>query len=353
MRIALVNIFKPREGSGDGITEYTYQLYKRLRKKHRVDLFYALEESRRIDISGRLYVETFFRSTLGKLIAGDYDIVHITNGEIGYFAKGLRKAGVRAKIVVTIHDFIRVAYLHGTGGAMQSAYDRLVTGHVGDAVRHADYIIFPSSREQMYAETNYQLPEHSLIPYGSRDAFLHKPIPRKTRGSGFTIGYIGGLIKSRNVDFILRTAELLDSSCTFRIYGVGGELQRLLQYKHERAIKNVEFMGFAPEKGILGIYDSLDLFMSCSSVDVASLPIEDALARGLPVVVAEKNLYDDELKKRVYQAGTPSDAARIIKKLKGHGYPKSMQGANLRYARTNSWDNAARKTELVYRRLTK
>ncbi len=126
-----------------------------------------------------------------------------------------------------------------------------------------------------------------------------------------------------------------------------------MRCKSEKRLKNVEFMGFAPEKEILKIYDNFDLFMNCSSVDVESLPLEDALARGLPVLIAEPNIYDDEVRRRVYQAKTPRHAAEIIRKLKKQGYPAKRQKAVLKYAKTVSWEQVARKTEQVYAKVVK
>ncbi|MGA2800133.1 MAG: glycosyltransferase [Candidatus Micrarchaeaceae archaeon] len=355
MRVALVNIFKPREGSGDGITEYTLQLYKKLKQKHKIDLVFALDESKRIDIPGRVYVETFFRLAAKKLIEGNYDVVHITNPEIGYFAKKLKKAGVKAKIIVTIHDFVRVvSHSKGGSGGLQTMYDYMVTKNTADAINYADFIIFTSSNELAYGKAHYRLPEHSLIFIGAKDLFLNAPLPRRTDRSGkpFTIGYIGGLVPSRHIDFILKTAEILGPAYRFRIYGTGSERANLLKYKSERHIENAEFMGFAPEKEILKIYDSFDLFMNCSSVDVESLPLEDALARGKPVLISEPNIYDDEVRKRVYQAKTPGHAAEIIKRLKEEGYPVKRQKANLKYEKTVSWAQVARKTEAVYTKVS-
>ncbi len=357
MKIALVNIFKPEDGSGDGITEYTYQLYKKLRHKHKIDLFFALDKSKRVDVPGRIYAETIFKLAAKEIIAGDYDIVHITNPEIGYFAKKLKNAGVRAKTIVTIHDFVRVvSHSKGGSGGLQGIYDSMIAKNVADAVNYSDFIIFTSNIEMRYASDHYQrLPRHSLILIGAKDLFLNAPIHKRSRGNGkpFTVGYIGGLVESRHIEFILKTAEALDHNYNFKIYGTGSELPELLKYKADKKLQNVQFMGFAPEKKLLDIYDGFDAFMNCSSVDVASLPIEDALARGLPVIIAKNNIYDTVVKDRVYQAANPGNAATIIEKLRKNGYPTSRQKSIIKFAKTISWANVARTTESVYKNIAK
>ena len=44
MKIALINTIKPAEGTGDGMTEYTYQLYSRFSESNSVDLIYSVDK---------------------------------------------------------------------------------------------------------------------------------------------------------------------------------------------------------------------------------------------------------------------------------------------------------------------
>ena len=82
LRIALVNITKPHSGSGDGITEYTWQLYKKLQTKAQVDLIYSLESTKRNNIRGLVKTNIFFNIKIKKLASEGYDIIHITNHEL-------------------------------------------------------------------------------------------------------------------------------------------------------------------------------------------------------------------------------------------------------------------------------
>jgi len=60
-----VNTIRPQAGSGDGITEATYRLYERLRRKHDVDLVYPLKKSVRTNVSGLVYANSLFKLKLG------------------------------------------------------------------------------------------------------------------------------------------------------------------------------------------------------------------------------------------------------------------------------------------------
>lgn len=96
MRIMLINQIKPYKGSGSGLTEYAYQLEMHLKPmltgKDSLDNFYALNEAKRNDINGLINVNTKFKSILKNIPENKYDIIHITNQEIGFAAKILKKS---------------------------------------------------------------------------------------------------------------------------------------------------------------------------------------------------------------------------------------------------------------------
>src|SRR5208282_3258189 len=106
MKIAIVNTTKPISGTGDGVTEYSYQLYEKLKsiKGNKVDLFYSLKKTKRNNALGLLYTQTLFKRRIPELIKGNFDIIHITNQEVGFVAKLVKKDKSNAKVITTIHD---------------------------------------------------------------------------------------------------------------------------------------------------------------------------------------------------------------------------------------------------------
>ena len=67
--------------SGTGITEYSYQLCKHIKKISPVgtiiDKLYALPKSKRNNTSGILYTNTLFKNKLRAVQKEKYDIIYI------------------------------------------------------------------------------------------------------------------------------------------------------------------------------------------------------------------------------------------------------------------------------------
>lgn len=355
MRIALVNSIMPQQGSGDGMTEYTYQIYKRLKKTNKVDLVYSIKESKRNDVRGLVYTYFLFSKRVKELAKKDYDIIHITNQEMGFVSRILKENGSRAKIIVTVHDLMRLKQGFNRG-FFQNKYDQLVTESMKSAFNYSDYLIFSAKSVERDSARILGIPkEYSTILLGPRDEFVRtKAVPKK-RVNIFTIGYIGALSHRKNVIFILRTALRMKSKNRYKfvIYGSGPELQSLLKFKQDNHLNNVAFMGFAPEKKLLHIYDSFDLFFYPTLEEGSSLPMLDAQARGLPVVTIRNNMVDKPVTKYCFKVDNENMAAGTIERLLTGGYTGKERRLEIKYAKSFSWDNVSSKTMQVYTGLLK
>ena len=353
MKIALINTIKPAEGTGDGMTEYTYQLYSRFSESNSVDLIYSVDKLIRNNVKGLLYTNTIFKNKISKIKWEKYDIVHITNQEMGFAAKLIKKSNSRVKVITTIQDFARVD--KGVQkGMLQRAYNRIVRGSIVDAFKYSDLILFTSSQTEKDAD-KYFRPNYKkeTIHLAVRESILKAPIHKK-RNKIFTVGYVGSLAFHKNVIMILKTANLMkDKSCNFIIYGKGIEYDSLLQFKNKYELKNVKFMGFAPENEIAKIYDSFDAFMFPSMYEGFGLPILEAQSRGLPVIVYRKGKVPKEVTRYCFKAGSPKDASRIITGLQKRGCPEEKHTRATKYARNFSWDACAKNTMRKYISITK
>lgn len=355
MRIAFINTIKPVPGSGDGITEYAYQLYEKFRVNNRVDLVYGLEESKRFDVVGNLALNTIFKPKIKDLAKTNYDIIHVTNQEVGFAAKLLKNAGSKAKIVTTVHDLMRL-HEHENRvdyhkGVLQSAFNYMVSSSIYDSIKYSDMVLFCASTVQKDALKRFDISNWRTTLLGPKETFRKAKIPPKKKEKYFNIGFVGALAFRKNVMFILKTAMLMknDERYRFIIWGSGAEKQNLLDFKEEKQLDNVSFMGFAPEKEIMKIYDGFDLFFYPSLEEGSSLPILDAQARSLPVIVEKHNHMDIEVTKYCIPANNPKDAANIIKKLASKGYDAKSSKISTEYARSFSWDRVARETMDVYK----
>ena len=197
--------------------------------------------------------------------------------------------------------------------------------------------------------------KYVTILLGPRDEFVNTKATNRKSKDMFTIGYIGALSHRKNVIFILRTALLMKSKSQYRfmIYGSGPELQNLLKFKSDSDLNNVSFMGFAPEKKLLSIYDSFDLFFYPTLEEGSSLPMLDAQARGLPVVILRDNMVDKPVTKYCFKVGNEKSAAGMIERLLKGGYSEKQKRLEIKYAKSFSWDNIFSKTLHVYAELLK
>ncbi|MDE1852091.1 MAG: glycosyltransferase, partial [Candidatus Micrarchaeota archaeon] len=188
MRIAIVNITKPVHGTGDGMTEYTYQLIKNLRmeKGVYVDSFYALDETRRVNTIGLVSAQSGLGRITLKILDGKYDVVHITNQEAGAVARILKQNGCKAKILTTVHDTMRLrSDLHR--GFKQRIYNYIVKRHILNAIDYSDKLIFdePKTVKELQAFRGFS--RYRVILLGVDERFMAKKA-RKAKSKEFVVG---------------------------------------------------------------------------------------------------------------------------------------------------------------------
>jgi glycosyltransferase involved in cell wall biosynthesis len=356
MRIALVNVTKPESGTGDGVTEYTYRLYEKLRriKGNKVSLFYSIKETKRNNIRGLLYTQTLFRHKLKPLLEGNYDIIHITNQEVGFVARAVKNSNSKAKVVTTIHDTMRLrSELHK--GLMQKSYNVFVSRSIHDAIKFSEFIIFYESGTEENIKKLCRIKNYANIPLGIKDDIIKTKIPKRKKHNRFVVGYLGSFMYSKNVIMILKAARLMlkDKQYQFKIYGTGAERDNLLKYKEDHDLDNVEFMGFAQESKKRQIYDSFDAFAWPALGTPHNFPPLEAMARGLPVIASKKGEYIKEIRANLLLANDEYDLVKTIRSIRENGYDKKFAKKATAYARSISWDETAGKTMSVYRRIIK
>ncbi len=355
MKIAVISTVEPIAGSGLGMTEYTYQLINHLKvidHTLKIDTIYALPEAKRNNISGLVYANTLFKKKIAAIPKKAYDVIHITDHEIGFAAKILKKSGNKAKVVTTIHDLSRLEKgLHR--GLAQKIYNKLVSSSIKDAINYSDYILCNSSETyQAIKERFGQIRNMKIVLHGINDAFLTKSIPKKSRQSTFVTGYIGALMKHKNVIFMLQAAKILnDGHYKFQIYGTGADANLLIRFKEANNLKNVEFLGFLKEEAKMRAYDSFHAFAFPSLYEGVGYPILEAQARGLPVIIYKYGKIPKEVRKYCFEAESPEHMAQIIMQLKENGYNEKLRKKATAYARSFTWEKTARETLEVYKKI--
>ncbi|MDE1870247.1 MAG: glycosyltransferase [Candidatus Micrarchaeota archaeon] len=354
MKIALVNVIKPQEGSRDGMTEYTYQLYERIRKKHVVDLVYVTEKSKRLDSIAYVYANTLFKFKVRKLAKKKYDIIHITNQELGFVAKTVKKLGTKAKVITSIHDLMRMD-INSVQGFSQRMYSRLVARSIMDCFKFSDSIIFSASTVEKDAVKRFggMFGAHVTTLLGPSEEFRTAPIPKKTKRREFVVGYVGAFAPWKNPMFVLKTAKLLkdDKSIVFKMYGHGPEEEVMRAYKSENRLENLEIKSFPAQNRFLEMYDGFDLFFYPTLEEGSSLPMINSQCRGLPVVIYKGNKVDDEVTRYCFVSKDEKDAAGLIRGIEEKGFETKRRQIMLKYVRGFSWDRVAKETLDVYHKV--
>ena len=348
LKIALINGIKPMKGSGDGITEYAYNMYLQLRKKNKVDLIYAIERARKNDALGLIRINSALGKKAEEAAGEDYDIFHIVNQEVGFVAKAIKSVDRTRKVVTTIHDISRFQNgLHA--GFMQKAYNEVVKRSIKNAVDYSDFLVFDSAQTMAEVENRFSRMLGQVVSIGI-DSRFSAPIRKRT--GMFVVGYLGSFAHHKNVMMLIKAANMLKTqNIEFRVYGVGNDYWRVSRYIDAHGLDNVRLMGFADERKKVGIYDGFNVFVFPSLYEGFGLPILEAQARGLPVVIYKHGKISAEVRRHCMGAGSSKQLLEVILKLKKRGYDTSKRAAAISYARSFTWERCAKETFDIYKGL--
>lgn len=187
--------------------------------------------------------------------------------------------------------------------------------------------------------------------HGIDERFIKRTISKQPLDAKFRVGYIGALSTTKNVGFTIRAFKLLkETSIQFDIWGLKQEA-----YKELKALagndRRINFMGFAPEKDIVGIYDSFDVFVHPTLYEGFCLPILEAQARGLPVLTYSKALIPKEVRRYCIETENEEDMAQRIEELMKKGYSEKKRNLAKEYARKFTWATNAKETAAIYRKI--
>ena len=349
---------RPYAGSGTGITEYSYQMYKHIKKFFFkgiiIDKLFAVPKSKRNNMRGILYTNTIFKNKLRAIQKEKYDIIYITDHEIGFAAKILKKSGNKAKIITTIHDLSRFEEgLHR--GVSQKAYNKLVQGSIKDAIKYSDLILCNSSQTlETVIQRFGSIKNIKVVNHGTNDKIINSKPPKRKPGKEFVIGYIGALMKHKNVIFILNAAKILKGGdYRFVLYGTGLDMKMLQRFKETNGLENLNLLGHLKEENKVKAYDSFNVFVFPSLYEGLGYPILEAQARGLPVIIYKYGKISKEVRKYCFKAESPEHMARIIENLKENGYNEKLRKKATAYAKTFTWERCAKDTLEVYKGVLK
>ncbi|MCL4365191.1 MAG: glycosyltransferase [Candidatus Marsarchaeota archaeon] len=344
---------------GLGTQRTSYELWKNIKplaekegiNVDRVELgFGSSPTARKISFTLMLYLRDFSK----------YDIVHLL-----IVVPRTPRAGRNTKILTTVNEFMlldknTVAYriLSGTDPKrrvtirerVSSSLSHLVGTGMSRQIFSSDYISVNSTQTRHEAiKLGYPKDRIFIVPHGVDERFLSKVKGKDHKG--LRVGYIGALNKRKNIQFAIDAFKRLkQKDAEFEIWG-----RPVLGYRDLVELadgdKRIKFMGFAPEDRLVQIYDRFDAFVFPSLYEGFGLPIIEAQARGLPVIIYKEGMIPEEVRRHCLVARDELHMAQMLGSLSKNGYDKGLQKKATEYARSFTRRKEAQDTLEVYRKI--
>ncbi len=334
--------------TGAGVTSYMYELarhFKKLAPKYGFHTSVLPYERGSSELSG------FLNMAIGSM-ARDYsqfDIVHNLDVKPIYpMSRG------KALFVATAHDYQPLLAPELDTDMQNSLRERIkLEFEIRYSLRltlKADYIISRSSLTKNDAAHLGFDRKRIFVVGGAVDDRYRKPIPQKKKQDQFVVGYIGAFRTRKNVSFAIDAFNRIsDNGIRFDLWGKPAYEYDML--RQSATNQNIIFKGFAPEEKLVQVYDSFDVFVFPSLYEGLCLPIFEAQARGLPVIICSEGKIPDETRRYCFEVGSGQEMARTIEHLKANGYDERQKRRAMAYARSFTWEQTAKDTLAVYKKI--
>lgn len=179
----------------------------------------------------------------------------------------------------------------------------------------------------------------ALMPHGV-DAALFHPQRRNRRDQAFVLGYVGRLTPEKNVAALVEIERaLLDrGGRDFRLVlvGAGGEESWL-----RANLRHAEFRGTLRGVELARAFADMDVFLFPSKTDTFGLAVLEAMASGVPVIVAPAGGPQCQVEpgETGFVAATPAEFADLILELQSNPLRHArMRRAARQHASSATWD---------------
>jgi glycosyltransferase involved in cell wall biosynthesis len=220
------------------------------------------------------------------------DVVHVHN--IGSLLTPITTAVVsensdKTKIVVTPHHHEGGSKWHTKIGWL---FYKPIARH---ALLKANVIHAVSDYEASLIKRDFGL-EAVVIPNGiNEDVLRYRWDPPKDR---IVITYAGRVEKYKRLDLVLKVAAELSKSnleTTLRVIGEGSDLQRIVKAAKNAGV-NLETPGFLSRLKYLEALSESTVFINLSDYEAYSIVTAEALAMGVPAIVAKPwgRIFEDK-----------------------------------------------------------
>jgi len=228
--------------------------------------------------------------------------------------------------------------------------------------------IIATNRYVVKLLTDYGVPNEKIvvIPYAV-DTNRFNP-PQKKDGKKQKLGFKENQILILSVcrlsrlkkldDLIIAFAEtylLIMKDMRLLITGSGPDLERLKSISEKTGINNrIYFLGRVSNETIHEIYQAVDLFVLPSSHETFGIAILEAMASGVPTIVARSggvvSIFTDKKNCRMYEPGNVSELKQALYELITNeklrvSFAEKARNMVVKYY---SWESIAQKTQIIY-----
>jgi Glycosyltransferase len=313
-----------------GIGRYVREVYEGLKKQIDVEAYPLFDYSSIFSSAISLIKGTFHDYS-------SYDIIHLLSPK-PFFP--LRKG--KAKWITTVHDLFFLKYNESKPSPfMQKIYLK--------SILSSDAIIAVSSLVKEDVEKLGYKKKIFVVNPGIGEEFFTSP-KKPEKKDVIKIGYIGRLDSERKdlVRGIEVFRKIKEKNVIFELWGnynPDSEIFKRIKKESEEDPR-IRIMGPAPDEKLVEIYDSFDAFFFPTKEEGFGLPIIEAQARGVPVIVFKDARIPEEACNYCIRINNDLLNIEEILSLKNQFYEKIIQ-----YSKKFAWKNVMPNILNIYKSL--
>lgn len=181
----------------------------------------------------------------------------------------------------------------------------------------------------------------------------------QTKRTKFVVGTLSGMSPRKNPRFLLNAFKIFDEMLTererknveLRIYGGVSIHTKHMINDYMNGYDNFNILGPISQGKKNQMYNSFGVFAFPSIDEGFGMPVLEAQACGVPVIIDGNGMISEEVAEKCIKAYSSEEMADIFYKLYRKGYNKSRQRAAIAHAKRFTWEKTAEETLKVYRKV--
>ncbi len=305
-----------------------------------------------------------------------YDIIHAHYYQSGLIAMQLKSQhGIRTPLVTSFHTLALIKNMVARTPAEAAAPERVAIEF--DLVKKSAAIVAASVLDREYLISLYNCPTEviSVINPGV-DTAVFKPIPKKealdyiasaTRDK--IILFVGRIEPLKGIDVLMHAIKILQSkkpsldACLLIVGGQRGEgrPEELLRLKKlEKTLGISPIVGYITQRHqheLPYYYNAAEVMVLPSYYESFGMTALEAMACEVPVIITNtsgiSSLFGHELSQLIVSANNPLElASQIDNAINNQQFRREYQQKVRQLIRHFTWEETARKTTAVYKRIS-